>query len=486
MYKKVILILFVVLAICSAIYALFDRRPVTTSSDEAYRAYEKGVDYANKLYSKEALQEFERAVKLDPQFAMAHLRASSYYWEFGQNDKYEESREKALALLDKVKDIERLHILLGFAKMDRKTKEIEKYSTELLDRYPDNFDAIDYLAGKYFNEGNYEKAAEVSLRSIKINPEYAPAYNILGYIYYYLGEYEKSLEYLKRYAEIGEGQANPHDSRGEILMNLGYYDEALQEFLIADSIKPNLQFVLGHIGDVYSGKWMLRDAIGAYMKAAELASSEKMRVEQNLKIASCYYYMDRAYEAVAVLEEIALKSSDNVYLHSELGGFYTLTGDMDKALIQLGIVKGLIAREWASENYPDSLKEKTPPVQLFLEARIASERGNYQEAIDLLEQVLEQLKPHNSAHTLRTLAENCIRAEMPDSAIVVLNEVLKRNPNSALCLLRLSEAYQSKGMKKEQKETLERFLAVVRDGDQNIRYIREAFATLAQLEKEPS
>ena len=123
MYKKVILILFVVLAISSAIYALFDRRPVTTSSDKAYKAYEKGMDYSYKLYHKESLQEYERAINLDPQFAMAHLKAAAYYWEYGQRDKYEESREKALALVDKVKDIERLQILLSFARMDRKTKD---------------------------------------------------------------------------------------------------------------------------------------------------------------------------------------------------------------------------------------------------------------------------------------------------------------------------------------------------------------------------
>jgi len=485
MYKKVILMAFVILAICSAIYALIDRRPVTTSSDKAYKAYKKGVDYAYKLYAREALQEFERAIKLDPQFAMAHQRAAGYYWEFDQKDKYEESKEKALALLDKVKDIERLQILLSFARMERKTKDIEKYSAELLDRYPDNFDAINYISGKYYQEGKYKEAAEASLRMLNMNPEYAPTYNLLGYISYYSGEYKKSLEYFKRYAEIAEGQANPHDSRGEILMYLGYYDEALREFLIADSIKPDLHFVVSHIGDVYSAKWMLRDAIGAYMKAAELAGNEKIRIEQKLKIASCYYYMDRADEAVAILEETVSASADNIDLQSRLGSFYALTGDMEKALVQLGIVKGLIARERAGADYPDSMKQKTPPVQLFLEARISSERGHYGEAIDLLKQVLEQLKPHNSGYTLRRLAENYIRAEMPDSAIAVLNEVLKRNPNNALCLLRLSEAYQSSGMKNEQKEALERFLAVVKDGDQNIRYIREAYTALSQLETKP-
>lgn len=484
MYKKVILILFVVLAVSSAIYALLDRRPVTTSSDEAYKAYQKGQDYYSKLYTREALQEYERAIKLDPQFAMAHFRAASLYYEFDQKEKYEESREKALALLDKVKDIERLQILHGFASIDKNKDDVEKYSKELIDRYPDHFEAVHIQAHKLYDEQKFEEAADASLRALKINPEYAPSYNLLGYISYFLGENEKSLEYFKKYAEMAEGQANPHDSRGEVLMYLGYYDEALKEFMIADSIKPNLEFVLTHMGDVYSAKWMFRDAIGAYMKTAELASNERMRVEQNMKISSCYYYMDKADEGIALLEETVPGSPDDIDLHSRLGSLYALTGDMDKALVELGIVKGLIARELASGDYPDSVKKRTPPSQLFLESRIAQARGNYQEAADYLKQVLEQIKPYNSSYTWRRLGEIYLEAGMPDSTIAVISQALERNPNDALCLFRLSEAYQARNMKDEQTEALKRFLTITKDTDENISFIRQARQTLSRLEEE--
>jgi tetratricopeptide (TPR) repeat protein len=285
---------FVVLAVCSAIYALMDRRPVTTSSDKAYKAYQKGVDYSHKLYFLEALHEYERAVKLDPQFAMAHMKAALIYWDFERTDEFEESKNKAMALLDKVKDIERLQILLAFSRLDENEEDVEKYSSEMMDRYPDNFDAVQYLAGKYFHDQKYKESEEVTLKLIDIDPDYALGYNMLGYIYFYLGEPEKSLEYLKRYLDIAEG------SMGEILMNLGYYDKAMQEFLMADSIKPNLDFVIAHIGDCYVAKGMLRDAVGAYMKAIELSRNRIMQVEQLIKIARCYYYMDKPDEALCV------------------------------------------------------------------------------------------------------------------------------------------------------------------------------------------
>ncbi len=481
MYKKAVLIIFGILVICSAIYALMDRRPVTTSSDKAYKAYEKGQDYNNKLYFKEALQEYERAIKLDPQFAMAHLRAAGLYWEFDKNDEYKEARGKALALIDKVKDIERIQILLGIAEIERNTENTKKYSSELLDKYPDHFDAVHYLSMRYFGEGKYEEAVDANLRLLKINPGYALAYNQLGYIYYFQGEYDKSLESLKKYAEIAEGQANPHDSQGEILMNIGRYAEALEQFQIADSIKPDLFFVVSHIGDCYASTGLHRDAIGAYMKAGELARNDRYLIEQKIKIASCYYYMDKLQDAIAILEEEVDNAADNLALQAELGGYYVHSGNIEKALVQLGIVKGLTAKSTANESNPDSV-QKIPPIQLTLEAKIATERGNYDEAIVLYKQVLEQLSKHNALSTERRLAEVYTKAARPDTAIVIFNDILRRNPNDALCLLRLADAYEASGMKNEQKETLQRFLRVAKDADENVRFVREAREAIKKIE----
>jgi tetratricopeptide (TPR) repeat protein len=481
MYKKIILISFVILAVCSALYALIDRRPVTTSSDQAYKAYQKGLDYSRKLYMQEALHEYERAVKLDPQFAMAHLRAAALYWEFERTDEFEESKNKAMALLDKVKDIERLQILLAFSRLDENEEQVEKYSSELLDRYPDHFDAVEYLAGKYFHDKKFKESEEVTLKMINIDPDYALGYNMLGYIYYYLGESEKSLEYLKKYLEIAEGQANPHDSMGEILMNLGYYDKAMQEFLAADSIKPDLDFVIIHIGDCYTAKGMLRDAVGAYMKAIELSRNRMMQIDQIIKISRCYYYMDRPNEAIAVLEEAVEETPENVYLQAYLGSHYALSQEMDKALVQLGIVKGIIARSWA-EDQPDTTVPEIPYIQLALEARIAGERGLYTESIEKYEEALKHSFPFNSVGTWRRLADVYIKAGQSDTAIALLNQALAWNPNSALCLKSLADAYEMKGMKKEQAESLERFLTVARDADENLKGLHEARATLARLE----
>jgi tetratricopeptide (TPR) repeat protein len=488
MYKKVILIVFAILVVCSAIYALMDHRPVTTSSAQAYKAYQKGFEYMNKLYAKEALQEFERAVDLDPQFAMAHLRAATLYWESDKKDKYEESRQKALALIDKVKDIERLQILLAFAKIDRNEKDTEKYAAELMKRYPDHFESVLYESGKYFGEKKYEEAARANLHLIEIAPDYALGYNQLGYIYFYLGEFEKSREYLEKYAEIADDQANPHDSRGEILMNMGFYDEALGQFQIADSIKPGLHFVVSHMGDVYAAKGMYREAIGAFMKAKELARNRVIQVDQIIRLAECYYYMDKPRESIAVVEEAARETPDNITLQAYLGYYYSRTGEIEKALVQLGVVKGIATgSSWEVSPYPDSVGRDSPPgIQLALEARIAADRGNYDDAIESYQQLLKQLLPFNSSGIWRRMADVYIAAGKPDSAITFLNKALEWNPNNTLVLRSLARAYKARGMWNEQSETLQKVLEVLRNADSNLNMVQEARTELSVLDKKIS
>ena len=51
-----------------------------TSNLEAYRHYQLGLDFQRRFLLAEAVQEFEQAVKLDPQFALAYLNLSAAYW----------------------------------------------------------------------------------------------------------------------------------------------------------------------------------------------------------------------------------------------------------------------------------------------------------------------------------------------------------------------------------------------------------------------
>ncbi len=84
---------------------------VTTPSLEALQAYALGkqtMDVANDYAA--AIPLFERAVSLDPNFAMAYLRLAQSYQPLSENDRCAENARKAYALRERVSESEMLGI----------------------------------------------------------------------------------------------------------------------------------------------------------------------------------------------------------------------------------------------------------------------------------------------------------------------------------------------------------------------------------------
>ena len=83
----------------------------TTSSLEALKAFSLG-DAKHQMFDElAALPLYQRAVELDPNFAMAYARMGTVYGNLGQNQLSEQSREKAFELRDRTSEHEKLYIM---------------------------------------------------------------------------------------------------------------------------------------------------------------------------------------------------------------------------------------------------------------------------------------------------------------------------------------------------------------------------------------
>ena len=83
----------------------------TTASLEALKAYSAA---RNALFARgfaAAIPHLQRAISIDPQFAMAQADLGFFYWNMGQTDLAMEHTLKAYKLLDRVSDRERFFIL---------------------------------------------------------------------------------------------------------------------------------------------------------------------------------------------------------------------------------------------------------------------------------------------------------------------------------------------------------------------------------------
>jgi tetratricopeptide (TPR) repeat protein len=180
----------------ASIEKLKSPRRVTTTSLEAFQAFVQGNQRWDKHF--EAIPFFERAVKLDPDFAVAYVSLATLYRNVGDPQRARGYSEKAFALRDKVSEREGLNI-----------------------------------AGHYYKDvtQEWEKAIEIYSTAVRLNPERRHPHNALGQLYARLGQLEKAAQEFQEGIRLSDDSDSSEESTewsNLVLTNLqlGRFDEA--------------------------------------------------------------------------------------------------------------------------------------------------------------------------------------------------------------------------------------------------------------------
>ncbi len=212
---------------------------VTTSSMEAYKSYMRGSDEFGKMYYEDARKSLEKAVELDPDFAIAYFILGNTYEALGDIQARNEAIIKAKALAHKVTEKERLYIEADYAGTIERDRDARiRLVQELIQKYPREKIAHYWLGVIYRVRANFEPAMEEQNRVLELDPDYGNAHNELGYIYLALRNFDKSIEHFQRYAALNPQDANPLDSLAEAYFLMGKLDEAIAKYKEALAVKP--------------------------------------------------------------------------------------------------------------------------------------------------------------------------------------------------------------------------------------------------------
>jgi len=146
---------------------------VTTPSLEALQAYTLGVQaLVVKFDSAAAVPFFQRAISLDPNFAMAYARLGTSYSNLSQPSRAAENLRKAYELRDRVSEREKFYIdshyqdfALGDLEAARKTYELWAQT------YPRDSTPVTNLGSIYQRLGDYDQGLTVLQEAVKLNPE---------------------------------------------------------------------------------------------------------------------------------------------------------------------------------------------------------------------------------------------------------------------------------------------------------------------------
>ncbi len=239
----------------------------STASMPAYEAFLQAKllaqsDRATPERLAQALQQFDRAISLDPQFAEAHARKAQLqllmYW-FGYSDA--SMRDAAAVSLDNARRLA--------------PDSIETAMTEA------------YM--RYMGERDYAGAEAILARLLKHSPEYAEAWYARALVARRDGRFDDTIAFFERALAIDPANTDTILELANTLMGLGRPDEAKALFARssawAKDMGENSSETLLQMGDV-EGAWAAVDGPNEFFAAlpfrVALASGDPERIQRAL------------------------------------------------------------------------------------------------------------------------------------------------------------------------------------------------------------
>ena len=426
--------------------------PVTTSSDEARDAFLKGRDLAERLQGQEAKEYFEKAVELDPDFALAWMQLS---FTQGSAKEFFETFDKAKALADKVSEGERLWIMGFDAGINGFPMKQREFFTKMVELYPLDERAHNQLGINYFGQQDYEAAIEHSKKSVEINPDFSLPYNQMGYTYRFLEQYEEAEKAFQKYIELIPDDPNPYDSYAELLMKMGRFDESIENYEKALEHNPN--FVASFVGIALNYNWK-----GEHMTARETlkklfenarTDGEKRAALFNMAVSLidegvldlALEKIDMQFQIAAAIEDAGNMGAD----YGTMGNILFEMGKFDEAQAKFDLAYKTVQESELS----DEVKANNGRFYLYNSARVAMQKKDIETAKAKAEEYMTAVTEANNPNQIKLAHElaGCIAMSEKDYD-KALEELLKANQQNPYNHFRTGMAYKEKGDAEKSQE----------------------------------
>ena len=154
----------------------------TTSSLEALKALSLGGKASREKGGAGSLPYDQRAIQLDPNFAMGYWSVGADYLNLGELLRASEYFTKAFQLREHASEREKLEITAYY--YSYVTGELDKAAQtfqEQIESYPREPAAYNNLGNVYGAQGQYEKATEITRQSMRLAPIAAAYVNLANY-----------------------------------------------------------------------------------------------------------------------------------------------------------------------------------------------------------------------------------------------------------------------------------------------------------------
>ncbi|TVR26491.1 MAG: serine/threonine-protein kinase [Balneolaceae bacterium] len=317
----------------------------STTVARSYELYLEGRGYLQDYQMIEnierAINLFNRAIELDPEYAQAYAGLGEAYRRMYDETRDSEWVDMAIQYSERAKEINNelaaVHVTLGMIQQatGRYDEAVNSFRRALeLDSV--NSDAYRGLARAYVQLGSIDQAEETYKRSIRLRPTYWAGYNQLGGFYYGQGKFTEAVQQYEKVIELIPNSSYGYSNLGVVYYYLEDYPKAIELFNKASEIEPGY-FIWSNLGTLhYYHESNFEEAAQMYENALNISDHDH-RVWAHL--ASASYWSGRDSLAVKEYYQKALtlaKEEERVNprdaeLLVNIAGYQTALGDFSEA-----------------------------------------------------------------------------------------------------------------------------------------------------------
>ncbi len=461
----------------------------TTSSLEALKQYSAAWKAGLSPDPSAAVPLLQRAIEIDPQFAMAHAFLGRIYGDLGESAQAAKSTTTAYQLRNRASDRERFFIATSYdLQVTGNLEKARRTGALWAQTYPRAREARAFLSVIDQDFGNYEKSAEDARQSIQADPDFPPAYFNLAWAQVFLDRFDEAGKVIE--------QASERKFEAPDLILLPYYIAFLKENTAG--MERQVAMAQGRPG---AEDWI------SNAQAFVLASRGRLQLARSMSrraasLAEQGGQKERAamFEAGAAVREAFFGKTPEATSRATAALALSNARDVEYGAAFALAVSGSISRSEALTNDLDRRFPEDTFVRFtylpVLRALVALKRGDSAGAIELLQiskpyelgipgswfGFFGNLYPAYVRGTAYFVAHQGADATLEFQKILHDRALVWSDPVGAVAGLQLGRAFVLVGDDAKAKSAYQDFLASWKDADRDLPILKEAQREYAKLQ----
>jgi DNA-binding winged helix-turn-helix (wHTH) protein/tetratricopeptide (TPR) repeat protein len=449
----------------------------TTSSLEALKAYSIGEDMLGRSNKDETetLPLFQRAIELDPDFAMAYAAVATDYYNLKEPKLAAPYYQKAFDLSERVSEKERIYIRAHYYADSQNDLEqgIKEYQL-WAETYPHDWGSWLNIARLYTLTGQYSLAIPAGEQALRLDGSRGINHSVLARAYLRANRYADAKSTVLRAIKMGKDSSELHS----LLFQLAFLENdqpGMGTALAWSRGKPAEWRLLDLQASAAAAEGRCRQAEQLFRHAYGIAQHEHLAETADdvlLDEGSAEIACGMPFAARTTLGQVRKEDTDNpdfAFLKAELG--------------DLSFAERLLA-QYASDEHPGTLVKYAYAPRL--RAEVALQRNKPLDAIAALEPA-SRYELAGGLLAFAQRAEAYRRAGQTENAAVEYRNILAHrgidplSPLFPLAHLGLGRAEAHTGDGEQSRAEYEKFFALWKDADKDLPIVQTARREYAVL-----